>query len=128
MEDFKARLWRLMQSKNLNNSSLGKILGKAPSTVKYWREGTWPEMATLIKIAEALEVSLEYLLFGIKGQKSYEIKESDDLHLQEPEERYGIKKDDLIEFFIWKAEKATQQAQEATKQVERLKSTEVDAN
>jgi len=128
MEDFKARLWRLMQKNNLNNSSLGRLLDKAPSTVKFWREGKWPEMPTIEKIAEVLNVTPAYLLYGIEDSgKPYNVKNHQSTQVAELETTYGIPKEDLIEFYQWKAQKSKQEAESALKQAERLKSDKVDA-
>lgn len=116
-----------MQENNLNNSSLGRLIDVSPSTVKFWREGKWPEMPKIEKIAEALKTTPSYLVYGVEENKAYKIQESGSKQLQEPLGQYGITKDELVEFFKWKAEKAIKEAETATKQVERLKSTEVDA-
>ena len=110
-----------MQEKNLNNSSLGRLLDKSPSTVKFWREGTWPEMPTLVKIAQVLEVTLEYLLFGEKKEEVRSKSASDTISTDE------ISKDDLIEFYRWKAEKALKQNQELMASNDQLKNNKVDA-
>lgn len=110
-----------MQEKNLNNSSLGRLLDKSPSTVKFWREGTWPEMPTLIKIAQVLEVTLEYLLFGEKKEEVRSKSASDTISTDE------ISKDDLIEFYRWKADKAIKQNQELMASNDQLKNNKVDA-
>ncbi len=122
MEDFKGRLSRLMKEKNFNNSSLGREIEKVPSAVKKWVDGEgMPELKAIDKIAKILQVSPAYLLYGVE--------ETPPMVLREPEPVYGVEitKDELIEFYKWKAEKANNEAETATKQVERLKSTEVDA-
>jgi transcriptional regulator with XRE-family HTH domain len=114
MEAFNVRLKRLMGLKNLNNSSLGRHIKKVPSTVKNWVDGIGkPEINTLELIAEILDVTPAYLLYGVEEKPPQNV-------LREPEPVYGIPKEDLIEFYKWKAK-------EATKQVERLKRIDVDA-
>ena len=120
-----------MKEKNYNNSSLQRALGyKSPSSVQRWVAGSgMPELSAIKEIAKALGVSPSYLLEGVEDKKSYEIKSNSDAQLvQEPVSTYGISKEDLIEFYKWKAAKSKEEAEKATKQVERLKSTEVDAN
>lgn len=112
MEDFKGRLARLMKEKNFNNSSLGREIDKVPSTVKKWVDGEgMPELKAIDKIASTLQVSPAYLLYGVEDLNP----------------KIGISSEELIEFFKWKSEKATKEAEIANLQVERLKSTEVDA-
>ncbi|MDP1816706.1 MAG: helix-turn-helix domain-containing protein [Leadbetterella sp.] len=114
MEAFNVRLKRLMGLKNLNNSSLGRQINKVPSTVKNWVDGIGkPELNTLEDMAEILGVTPAYLLYGVEDPPKKNL-------LEEPQAVYGIPKEDLIEFYKWKADMAT-------KQVERLKSIEVDA-
>lgn len=123
MEDFVTRLKRLMSEKKLNNSSLQRELGyKSPSTVQAWVKGKgMPELSAIPEVAKALGVTPSYLLHGVEEHEHTPNK------VEEPMASYGISKDELVEFFQWKAAKANEKAEEAQKQVERLKSTEVDA-
>lgn len=124
MEDFKARLIRLMKEKKYNNSTLAIAIGaKSPSTVQQWVVGKgMPELNNIEKISIQLNTTPAYLLYGIKEPAPPE-------QLREPEETYGIKieKSELIEFYKWKADQAAKASEIATKQIERLQNSQVDA-
>ena len=95
MENFKKRLEKLMAERNFNNSSLGRKIGKVPTTVKNWVDGKgMPEMNVIEELAKALDTTPAYLLFGIK--------EEEITRVSEPMVNYGevtIKKEELLEFY-----------------------------
>ena len=63
MTKFKERLKELRIEKELSQSELGKKLGVDFRTVSNWENGVRkPDIDTLAKIAEYLEVSSDYLL------------------------------------------------------------------
>lgn len=56
-------LKKLRTDKGISASTLGKILGKAESTVRTWEIGkAQPDLNTLIKLAEYFECTTDYLL------------------------------------------------------------------
>ncbi len=114
----------LMKEHRLNNSSLGRLIDKVPSTVKKWADGLgMPELSIIDKIASELKTTPAYLLYGIKEPDPPN-------ELQEPTAVYGtikLDKEELIEFYKWKADKATKESEVATKQIERLQNSQVDA-
>lgn len=81
-----------------------------------------PELNIIDKIAQTLGTTPAYLLYGIKELAPPE-------QLREPEETYGIRieKSELIEFYKWKADQAAKASEIATKQIERLQNSQVDA-
>ncbi|MCP9765167.1 helix-turn-helix domain-containing protein [Lacihabitans soyangensis] len=128
MSDFKERLAKLMKERNFNSSTLGEALGyKSTSTVLKWISGKgMPDLHKIQDLAKTLDVDPAYLLFGTQPPKQYATEQKLGQFL-EPNTPYGISPEELIEFYKWKANKATEEAQRANLQVERLKSTEVDA-
>jgi transcriptional regulator with XRE-family HTH domain len=109
MKKFNERLEALMNEKKYNNSSLSRKLNKVPSTVKKWVDGDgMPELPIFYQLANLLGVKPSYLLFGDEEQP---------LILEEPKAKYGIPKEDLIEFYEWKAKEALRKA-EMLKQME----------
>ena len=103
MKNFNERLEALMNEKKYNNSSLSRKLNKVPSTVKKWVDGDgMPELPIFYQLANLLGVKPSYLLFGDE--------EKEPLTLAEPNPAYGIPKEDLIEFYEWKAKEATRKA------------------
>jgi transcriptional regulator with XRE-family HTH domain len=125
MEEFKDRLKKLMKGKKFNSSSLSRQLGKASTTVLNWVDGkAMPELNIIEKIAAELGTTPAYLLYGIKEPDPPN-------QLQEPAAVYGtikLDKEELIEFYKWKADKAVKESEQATKQIERLQNSQVDAN
>jgi transcriptional regulator with XRE-family HTH domain len=73
--EFKDRLKELRNGEGISASSLGKRLGKAESTIRMWEIGkAKPDADTLIKLAECLNCTTDYLL-GLSDIKN---KESED--------------------------------------------------
>lgn len=117
-----------MDKKKFNNSTLAIELGySSASSVQKWVKGRgMPELKRIPQIAKTLDVSESYLLHGVQDQKDYDT-ESEVSKVEEPMATYGISKDELIEFYQWKANKSKLEAETAIKQVEKLKSDKVDA-
>lgn len=69
MDGFGDRLRRLRKDHDLTQGQLAEQIGVVPSAVgKYERvEDSYPSVEALIKIAEFFNVSLDYLLRGIKS-------------------------------------------------------------
>lgn len=69
MDGFGDRLRRLRKDHDLTQGQLAEHIGVVPSAVgKYERvEDSYPSVEALIKIAEFFNVSLDYLLRGIKS-------------------------------------------------------------
>jgi len=65
LSDFAARLKSAMARRNLTLREIGAALGKSTSAVGAWTQGkNWPEVEALRKLADVLEVSVEFLLEG----------------------------------------------------------------
>jgi transcriptional regulator with XRE-family HTH domain len=125
MEDFKTRLEKLMKKEGYNQSSLARKLDIKPQTVSLWLLGkAMPELPLHYKIAEILNVSPAFITYG----QVYTINEEDNSQVAEEQTGYNIKTDDLIEFYKWKAEKKTEEAEKAKQTAERLKHREVGTN
>ena len=68
MNGFGERLKRLRKNCDITQGQLAEIIGVVPSAVgKYERiEASYPSVETLIKIADYFNVSIDYLLRGVK--------------------------------------------------------------
>lgn len=65
---FSERLKMCMHRKGLSNSDLARKLGVARQTVSLWTtKNVIPELKTIVALAEILEVTPGYLLFGERG-------------------------------------------------------------
>jgi len=65
MTEFPARLKRLRQEKNLSQGELGEKAGIHYTHIsKYERGESAPSLETLVPLAKALSVSLDYLILG----------------------------------------------------------------
>ena len=61
--DFNDRMMRIRKGKNLSREELGKLIGTSGAIVgRYERGDMKPSIEIATKIAEALEVSLDYLV------------------------------------------------------------------
>jgi transcriptional regulator with XRE-family HTH domain len=125
MENFSDRLNRLMKEKKISQTKLSQLLDIRQSTVSSWcREISMPDVPTQIKIAEIFEVKPEYLTYGVEKSEL----ETTFIGLEDTKENFGITKDELIEFYKWKADKAVKEKDELLKSNQRLKHTKVGAN
>ena len=68
MDGFGDRLKKLRREKDITQSQLAEVIGVVPSAVsKYERiEASYPSVEALIKIADYFNVSIDFLLRGIK--------------------------------------------------------------
>lgn len=65
--DFVDRLYELIRSKNTKQVALAEYCGIAQNTISGWkRQGVLPRADIAVKIAEFLDVSVEYLVTGIE--------------------------------------------------------------
>lgn len=63
-EEFADRFARLRRHKELSNAEIAAATGVIPKTVSMWAAGQEPKGAALLKLAELLDVSADYLLHG----------------------------------------------------------------
>jgi transcriptional regulator with XRE-family HTH domain len=63
-EEFGQRLSAALASRGLNQGGLASICGVTPAAVSTWVRGQVPRPAKLMQIAEALQVSVDYLTLG----------------------------------------------------------------
>lgn len=125
MEEFKDRLQKLISKAGYNQSSLARKLDIKPQTVSLWLNGkATPELPIHIKLAEILGVSPAFITYG----HVYTINEEQNSQVADEQTGYNIKTDDLIEFYRWKAEKKTEEAEKSKQTAERLKHREVGTN
>lgn len=69
--DFVKRLDEILAENNLSRNEFGKILGISSSTMGSWKsKNLFPPIETIAKIAEKLNVSMEWLLTGASYQAS----------------------------------------------------------
>lgn len=61
---FFENLEKAIKRKNTNKAQVAKKINIAKSNFKAWEEGSSPKFETVIKIAEELDVSLDYLAYG----------------------------------------------------------------
>jgi len=68
MDGFGERLKRLRKDCDITQSQLAEVLGVVPSAVgKYERvDSAYPSVEALVKIADYFNVSIDYLLRGVK--------------------------------------------------------------
>lgn len=67
METLGSRIRRLRKPRKLTQGQLGTLIGVSDVTVGYWeRDVNKPELENLITLAEILEVSIDYLRYGIE--------------------------------------------------------------
>lgn len=66
---FVETLQSLMDKSNLSVRSTEKLAGLGSSSIYNWTDkGSNPNMASLIKLAKLFNVSIDYLVFGDKGE------------------------------------------------------------
>lgn len=61
---FFENLEKAIKRKNTNKAQIAKKLNIAKSNFRAWEGGSSPKFETVIKIAEELDVSLDYLAYG----------------------------------------------------------------
>ena len=78
MDGFFERLLDRLEEMNLIRADLCRALGISEGTVRNWKKGVMPAADTALKIADFLNVSLEYLVTGKKDEsKKSKIELSD---------------------------------------------------
>lgn len=77
MDGFFERLLGKLEEKNLIRADLCRALGISEGTVRNWKKGVMPAADTALKIAQYLDVSLEYLITGKEKGTEKKIKKSD---------------------------------------------------
>ncbi len=103
---FPERLRTARKRKKISGEKLTELLGSgSKQTVSNWENGnSFPETPTLIKIAEILCVTLDWLLTGKEEQMTYTV----------PDGKMLIKAEDYIEYVNLK-NKALQEENESLK-------------
>lgn len=77
MTDFGKNLSELRKKRNLTQLELGELIGVQPRLIGRWEQGQGkPQFDYILKLADALEVTLDQLLRGQKGTEplSFEIR------------------------------------------------------
>lgn len=69
---FFKNLEKAIKKNNTNKSQIAQKLNISKSSFKKWEEGSSPKFETVIKIAEELNVSLEYLAYGEEKESRLE--------------------------------------------------------
>lgn len=65
METFTNRLFNIMEIRGITQKQLKDLTGINQSTIALWKSrGTIPKADDAIRVAEVLNVSVEYLVFG----------------------------------------------------------------
>lgn len=78
MNGFFERLTEALEDKHLTRADLSRLLNIPTSTLQNWKNGkTMPAADTALKIAQYLDVSLEYLITGKEKETEKKIKKSD---------------------------------------------------
>lgn len=93
-EIFYLNLRTARKRKNLTQLELAKLLDmKNKQSISDWESGkSMPKTSTLIKIAEILDVSLDWLVFGKFNQLVYDsiVKEKEELYEENQKLRVGV--------------------------------------
>lgn len=80
---FPTRLRELMEKKNISNTSLGSSLGKSKQSISQYRSGLIdPSLDTLIKIADILDTTIDYLV-GRTDDPNVQCSAVDDIGLSD---------------------------------------------
>jgi transcriptional regulator with XRE-family HTH domain len=94
-EIFRERLLKLISKKKMSQAAFGRLIGQSKQNVNNWTTGiSKPHIKELIKISEALQVSIDYLL---GNENTYEIIEDDT--------KITIAKEEYVEYLSLKKEK-----------------------
>ena len=80
---FPTRLKELMEKKNIRNTTLGSSLGKSKQSISQYRSGLIePTLDTLIKIADVLDTTIDYLV-GRTDDPNVQCSAVDDIGLSD---------------------------------------------
>ena len=64
-ESFTDRFYRLLKERNMTQKQIGKLSGMSQNAISAWRgRQTYPRADVAIRMARALKVPVEYLVFG----------------------------------------------------------------
>ena len=55
---------KLCNERNIKPNPLGRELGFSSGVVTKWKQGSYPNTETLMKLAKYFDVSIDYLVFG----------------------------------------------------------------
>lgn len=91
---FGKKVFEVRKSKAISQAELAKLIGtKAPVIGRYERDEAKPSIEVATKIAQALEVSLDYLVGNTEMElDTVAIKRIEDISKMEPEEKDTIYK------------------------------------
>lgn len=70
---FWERFYKLCENTNLKPNPLGKKLGISSGVITKWKNGGIPNGETLIKIADYLDCSVDYLLGRTDNPNSHKL-------------------------------------------------------
>ncbi len=98
MEKFNERLKRILLERKINQTKLGEIIGIKQATISTWVLGkSVPEHENLALLSKGLDLTPQYLLYGHEPETDNSNSFLD---------KYEISKEELLEFFEWKKQKA----------------------
>ena len=64
-ESFTDRFYRLLKERNMTQKQIGKLSGMSQNGISSWKvNGSIPRADVAIRMAKALKVPVEYLVFG----------------------------------------------------------------
>ena len=72
MSDFYKRLTELCIKKSITITSMLKDIGASTQSKTKWKNGTIPNGEMLVKVAEYLDTSIDYLLRGIPATDDFD--------------------------------------------------------
>lgn len=67
-ESFGKRLKLTRESRGISQKKLGEIVGTSAISIQSWEQSTMPKVDMLAKLAEALECSLDWLVYGVQDK------------------------------------------------------------
>lgn len=67
---FYSNLSEVIKNDKINKAELSRRIGIAKSSFDKWEQGSSPRFVTVVKLSEALDVSLDYLAYGAEKNKS----------------------------------------------------------
>lgn len=59
---------KLCNERNIKPNPLGRELGFSSGVVTKWKQGSFPNTETLMKLAKYFDVSIDYLVFGDEAE------------------------------------------------------------
>lgn len=83
-EPISKRLTRLMEEKSLTIRKAAELSGTAPSNISNWLSGSSPtDFQALKRLADALDVTVGYILLGYDENKAVREMTIDDMYCKE---------------------------------------------